>query len=148
MPSSTVKRSHAQQRVLLSIGLGGLLILLVAVGASAVTFLKKIEGRHEDIRADFISRMRVLEQLRNDVYRSGTRVHDFLLEEDPGAAARERQDVLVSQQHIEMLEDEYARALRTGRARTVRLASARSSRVFPGGDTGARVDACRAPAAG
>jgi signal transduction histidine kinase len=113
MPSSTVKRSHAQQRVLLSIGLGGLLILLVAVGASAVSFLKKIEGRHEDIRADFISRMRVLEQLRNDVYRSGTRVHDFLLEEDPGAAARERQDVLVSQQHIEMLEDEYARALRT-----------------------------------
>jgi signal transduction histidine kinase len=56
--------------------------------------------------------MRVLEQLRNDVYRSGTRVHDFLLDENPRTADRERADVLASQQHIETLEDEYARSLR------------------------------------
>jgi signal transduction histidine kinase len=104
--------SHSQQRWLLCLGLGGLLILLATLGASSVSFLRKIEGRHESIRIDFVSRMRVLEQLRNDVYRSGTRVHDFLLEDDPAKAARAREDVLASRQRIEALEDEYARSLR------------------------------------
>src|SRR5580704_1501614 len=112
MSGSTLVESHSQQRLLLCVGLGGLLILLVAIGVSAVSFLRKIEERHEEIRVNFVSRMRVLEQLRNDVYRSGTRVHDFLLDEDPKTAAREREDVLASQQHIEALEDEYARSLR------------------------------------
>jgi signal transduction histidine kinase len=97
---------------LLYLGLGGLLILLAALGASSVSFLRKIEDRHEGIRVDFVSRMRVLEQLRNDVYRSGTRVHDFLLEEDPAKSARAREDVLAGRRRIEALEDEYARSLR------------------------------------
>jgi signal transduction histidine kinase len=112
MPNPLRAGSHSQQRLLLWIGLGGLLVLLVAVGASAISSLKEIERRHEDIRADFIARMRGLEQLRNDVYRSGTRVHDFLLDENPRTAERERADVLASQQHIDALEDEYARSLR------------------------------------
>ncbi|HEX3702625.1 MAG TPA: ATP-binding protein [Vicinamibacterales bacterium] len=110
---STTASTRSQQRLLLWIGLGGLLVLLVTLGASAISFLKKIEGRHEGIRADFISRLRVLEQLRNDVYRSGTRVQDFLLDDDPTAAARDREDVLASRQRIEALENEYARSLRT-----------------------------------
>src|ERR1700722_7754401 len=88
-PASSI-RTRSQQRWLLLLGLGGLLVLLVTLGASAISFLKKIEGRHESIRVDFVSRMRVLEQLRNDVYRSGTRVHDFMLENDPARAAGAR----------------------------------------------------------
>ena len=110
-PASSI-RTRSQQRWLLLLGLGGLLVLLVTLGASAISFLKKIEGRHESIRVDFVSRMRVLEQLRNDVYRSGTRVHDFMLENDPARAAGAREDVLASRRHIEALEDEYARSLR------------------------------------
>ncbi len=113
VPDAGTKAStRSQQRLLLWFGLGGLVALLVVLGASAISFLKKIEGRHENIRADFISRMRVLQQLRNDVYRSGTRVHDFLLDEDAATAARDRSAVLASRQHIEELEDEYARSLR------------------------------------
>jgi signal transduction histidine kinase len=108
----TAASSHSQQRWLLCLGLGGLLVLLATLGASSVSFLRKIEGRHESIRVDFVSRMRVLEQLRNDVYRLGTRVHDFMLEDDPAKAALAREDVLASRQRIEALEDEYARSLR------------------------------------
>jgi signal transduction histidine kinase len=107
-----VVSTRRQQRLFLWLGLGGLLILLIALGMSAVSFLKKIEGRHEDIRAGFVARMQLLEQLRNDVYRSGTRVHDFLLEDEAGAAGRDREDVLASRHRIELLEDEYARTLR------------------------------------
>ena len=100
---------RSQQRLLLAIGLGGLLVLLLTLGISAVSFLRNIESRHESIRADFLARMQVLVQLRNNVYRSGTRVHDFLLDE-PAAAERDRLDILASRQRIEALEDEYARA--------------------------------------
>jgi signal transduction histidine kinase len=103
--------TRPQQRLLLWIGLGGLLTLLITLGISAVSFLRTIESRHESIRADFLARMQVLVELRNNVYRSGTRVHDFLLDE-PTSADRARLDILASRQRIEALEDEYARALR------------------------------------
>ncbi len=104
--------TRAQQRFMLWVVLGGLLVLLVSLGTSAISFLKKIESRHEAIRSDFVSRLMMLEQLRNDVYRSGTRVHDFLLEEDTARADQDRHDVLASRQRIEDLESEYARSLR------------------------------------
>ena len=109
--SAAAKTTRSQQRLLLWVGLGGLLILLITLGISAVSFLRNIESRHESIRADFLARMQVLVQLRNNVYRSGTRVHDFLLDE-PASAERDRLDILASRQRIEALEDEYARALR------------------------------------
>ena len=73
--SADANTTRSQQRLLLWVGLGGLLILLITLGISAVSFLRNIESRHESIRADFLARMQVLVQLRNNVYRSGTRVH-------------------------------------------------------------------------
>jgi signal transduction histidine kinase len=85
-----------QVRPLLLIGFGGLLLLLAFTGLNALSVLGRIEARSEAIRRDYSNRDHVLEQLRSDIYLSGTYVRDLLLEQDPTRAdihRRELQDV-------------------------------------------------------
>ena len=71
-----------QVRVLLWVGFGGLLLLMGVLGVSGITFLSRIDQRHEATRLEFVARTRLIERLRSDVYLSGTHVRDFLLESD------------------------------------------------------------------
>ncbi len=52
------------------------------LGVSGITFLSRIDRRHEATRLEFVARTRITESLRSDVYLSGTHVRDFLLESD------------------------------------------------------------------
>ena len=67
-------------RLLLTIGFGGLLLLMAFSGIDAVRVLRSIQGRNDRIRADFLDRNRLLNQIRSDLYLSGTYVRDYLLE--------------------------------------------------------------------
>ena len=49
---------------------------------SGITFLSRIDRRHEAVRLEFVARTRLTESLRSDVYLSGTHIRDFLLESD------------------------------------------------------------------
>ena len=69
-----------QTRSLLWIGFGGLLLLMLVLCLSAVSFLYQVQLRQEQIRQDYVSRERTLEQLRSGIYLSGTYVRDFLLD--------------------------------------------------------------------
>ncbi len=81
-----------QTRVLLWIGFGGLLLLMVGMGFSAVSFLYQAEIRQRQIQQDYLSRDRVLERLRSASYLSGTYVRDFLLDPaNPPSAIHEAQ---------------------------------------------------------
>ena len=71
-----------QVRTLLWVGFGGLLLLMGVLGVSGITFLSRIDRRHEATRLEFVARTRITESLRSDVYLSGTHVRDFLLESD------------------------------------------------------------------
>jgi hypothetical protein len=71
-----------QVRVLLWLGFGGLLLLMSVLGVSGITFLSRIDRRHEATRLEFVARTRLIETLRSDVYVSGTYARDFLLESD------------------------------------------------------------------
>ena len=73
-------------RIILLIGFGGLLALLTFAGLSALSVLTQIQIRNEGIRTDYVARARILEQLRSDIYLSGTYVRDFLLETDNAKA--------------------------------------------------------------
>ncbi|MBV9611129.1 MAG: hypothetical protein JO091_01600, partial [Acidobacteriaceae bacterium] len=73
----------SQTRALLLIGFGGLLLLLAFTSLNALSILQKIQTRNESIRSDYVNRDRILEQLRSDIYLSGTYVRDLLLEPDP-----------------------------------------------------------------
>src|SRR5258706_15361486 len=77
-------------RLLLTLGFGGLLLLMSFSGVDAVRVLRSIQGRNEQIRSDFLGRNRLLHQVRSDLYLSGTYVRDYLLEPIPTNAEAHR----------------------------------------------------------
>jgi signal transduction histidine kinase len=107
-----MKNRSSQTRRLLLIGFGGLLLLLAITGLNALSVLRKIETRNERIREDYFNRDRILEQLRSDVYLSGTYVRDLLLEQDPSLADTHRRELGDARIRIEANVAAYNRILR------------------------------------
>ena len=101
-----------QTRRLLVIGFGGLLLLLAFTGLNSISVLQKIETRSETIRKDYFNRDRILEQLRSDIYLSGTYVRDLLLEQDPTRADIHRQELQDVRKRIENNIAAYSAILR------------------------------------
>src|SRR5215831_13135739 len=92
--------SHAQIRIALFAGFGGLLLLLAILGLSAVSFLSQIRSREETIRQDYVQRDRALETLRSEIYTSGTYARDFLLDAGDDLAAAHRRQFLETEQRL------------------------------------------------
>ena len=89
--TETKTRSGQTQR-LLFFGFGGLWLLLAVTGLYALSVLGSIQTRNERIRQDYFNRDRILEQLRSDIYLSGTYVRDLLLEQDHSRAEMHRKN--------------------------------------------------------
>ena len=107
-----MKERGSQTRRLLLMGFGGLLLLLAITGLNALSVLKRIQSENERIRADYVNRDRILEQLRSDIYLSGTYVRDFLLEPDPALADVHRKELESARARIQANENAYRRMLR------------------------------------
>lgn len=91
---------HRQTRMALFAGFGGLLLLLAVLGLSAVSFLSQIKVREEKIRQDYVDRERVLQNLRSEIYTSGTYIRDFLLDPNDMFAAGHRDQFLETQRQL------------------------------------------------
>src|SRR4051794_20855162 len=102
-----------QTRRLLLIGFGGLLLLLAFTGFNALSVLSRIQTRNESIRQDYVNRDRILEQLRSDIYLSGTYVRDLLLEPDPTRADIHRNELNATRGRIEAMITAYQQVLRS-----------------------------------
>ena len=90
-----------QTRRLLLLGFGGLLLLVAFTGLNALSVVRRIEVRTLTIRKDYFSRDHILEQLRSDIYLSGTYVRDLLLEQDPARAEMHRRELQEAENRIE-----------------------------------------------
>ena len=99
--------SHRQTRVLLFAGFGGLLLLLVVLGLNAISFLSQIKVREEQIRQDYVARDRVLQNLRSQIYTSGTYIRDFLLDSNDALASEHRGQFLNAQRQLQTGIAEY-----------------------------------------
>src|SRR3954451_20873520 len=77
-------------RLILMAGFGGLLMLMAFAGVDAMQLLSDIQRRNDAIRRDFLNRNRLLNQIRSDVYLSGTYMRDYILEPEPQNAAKHR----------------------------------------------------------
>ncbi len=86
--------SQANSRLVLTIGFGGLLLLLAFAGFDSVQKLRQIQRRNDAIRESFLARTRLLQQVRSDLYLSGTYVRDCLLEPDAIKAEAHRASLL------------------------------------------------------
>ncbi|MGA8029177.1 MAG: ATP-binding protein [Bryobacteraceae bacterium] len=101
-----------QTRRLLLIGFGGLILLLAVSGLNALSVLRKIQTQNQSIRDDYFNRDRVLEQLRSDIYLSGTYVRDLLLEQDSNRADMHRVELEAARRRIDQNVAAYDRVLR------------------------------------
>lgn len=104
-----MKPRGSQTRRLLWIGFGGLLLLLILTGANAFSVLNTVQDRNEKIRRDYVNRNRILEQLRADLFLSGTYVRDLLLESNPALAAIHRKELGRVQRQIHASIADYGR---------------------------------------
>ena len=100
-PARTARSTAANTRLVLTIGFGGLLLLLAFAGVDSVQKLRQIQQRNDAIRESFLARTRLLEQIRSGVYLSGTYVRDCLLEPDPAKAEAHRASLLRTRNRME-----------------------------------------------
>src|SRR5215813_11901349 len=69
-------------RFALVAGFGGLLVVMALSGMDTLRVLRQIRTNGDQIRQEFLFRNHVLNDIRSDVYLSGTYVRDYLLEPD------------------------------------------------------------------
>jgi signal transduction histidine kinase len=105
-------------RLLLTIGFGGLLLLMAFAGIDAVRVLRSIQRRNEEIRSEFLVRNRVLNQIRSDLYLSGTYMRDYLLEPEGGKADAHKSSLNKDRSEMEAALAAYARRLSPGEGAT------------------------------
>jgi signal transduction histidine kinase len=82
--------SHASKRssgrLALFLGFGSLLVIVAWSGIDALRVLGRFRQQESGIRQQFLFRNRVLNNIRSEVYLSGTYVRDYLLDPDPSRA--------------------------------------------------------------
>jgi signal transduction histidine kinase len=115
-PGSLPRRA----RTLLWAGFGGLLLLMLIFGASAVSFLYQIDIKQERIRQDYVEHDRTLEKLRSSIFLSGTYIRDFLLDTDDAVAAADRAQFIAARDQVQARLDDYRRLLRPQEQATFR----------------------------
>ena len=77
----------SKSRVALLVGFGSLLAIIALSGFDALRVLRQFRKEDDQIRRQFLFRNRVLNNIRAEVYLSGTYVRDYLLEPDPERAS-------------------------------------------------------------
>lgn len=103
---------RTQSRTVLLTGFGGLLLLMVFAGTDGLQVLRRTQNRSGELQRDFLERSRVLNQIRSDVYLSGTWARDYLLDPEPGAAEKNRTELTRLQQEMDTILGGYAGLLK------------------------------------
>jgi signal transduction histidine kinase len=80
-PSS--ERHLWSTRFALIVGFGSLLLTMAIAGGDALRVLRQVRREDDQIRRQFLFRNHVLNDVRSDLYLSGTYVRDYLLEPEP-----------------------------------------------------------------
>ncbi len=96
MPGRRILTTDSRRRptrFLLVAAFGGLLLLMAVAGFDAIEVLREIQTRNDAIRRDFLLRNRLLNQIRSDLYLSGTYVRDYVLEPESADAESHRRSL-------------------------------------------------------
>jgi signal transduction histidine kinase len=88
-------------RFALLVGFGGLLSIMALAGIDALRVLQEFRHSDDQIRRRFLAQDHVLNDIRSDVYVSGTYVRDYLLDPDPQRAETYRASLENVHRHME-----------------------------------------------
>lgn len=114
-PSPTnANRLFFSSRLALLVGFGGLLLIMALAGFDALRVLRQFQVNDDQIRRRYLSQNRVLNDIRSDVYVSGTYVRDYLLEPDTNRADIYRASLEDVRRHMESALELYGRQATPG----------------------------------
>jgi signal transduction histidine kinase len=97
--------------LVLSVGFGGLILFILAAAIGTLVLLDRVRTDDTRIRQAFLGRLRALEQIRSEIYLSGTDMRDFLLSPGPGNVDAPRKDIVALQAQTQAALDAYSRSL-------------------------------------
>jgi signal transduction histidine kinase len=100
-------RVFLRSRFALAAGFGGLLSIMALAGIDALSVLQQFRRNDEQIRSRYLSQNHALNDIRSDVYVSGTYVRDYLLEPDPQRADAYRASLEDVRRHMESALESY-----------------------------------------
>ena len=115
--SSTFTHTHRPNRwgarIARIVGFGGLLAILAAEGLYSLKMARQIQAGNAQMRHDFLSRDRTLEQIRSSLHESGNVVRDYILVE-PGQNKAEslRNELKTIREDMETALKAYSQSLR------------------------------------
>jgi signal transduction histidine kinase len=92
-------------------GFGGLLLLMAAAETGALLFLNSLRHSGTELQAHFLERNRTLEQIRSDIYLSGTFARDSLLAPEVSGARAQIAALEGLHRETETALDRYAQSL-------------------------------------
>jgi signal transduction histidine kinase len=98
-------------RFFLLAAFGGLLLLMAVAGFDSIEVLREIQTRNDAIRREFLHRNRLLNQIRSDLYLSGTYVRDYVLEPASEDAESHRRSLSRTRRDMNAALDAYARLI-------------------------------------
>ena len=97
--------------MVLSAGFGGLLLFILAAAAGTMFLLQRVRADDTRIRQAYLGRLRALEQIRSQIYLSGTDMRDYLLSPGRGGGELPRKDILAIQAQTSEALNDYAGSL-------------------------------------
>ena len=109
--SSSAARPLRRPWLVLLAGFSGLLVLMTAAGFDAVVALNRLHDSSVEVRQRFFARTRLLDQIRSQIYLSGTDVRDYLLAPAPAGAQAQREKLRSLQQANDAALHEFARGM-------------------------------------
>jgi signal transduction histidine kinase len=98
-----------RSRIALALGFGGLLSIMGLAGIDALRVLQQFRRSDDQIRRRYLSENHLLNDIRSDVYVSGTYVRDYLLEPEPPRADAYRANLEQVRKHMHAALDSYGR---------------------------------------
>ena len=88
-------------RFALVAGFGGLLAIMALAGIYGIRVLQQIRRNENQIRRQFLLQNHALNEIRSQLYLSGTYVRDYLLEPEPGRAEAHRASLAQARNEME-----------------------------------------------
>jgi signal transduction histidine kinase len=101
-------------QLVLGVGFGGLLAMMALAGIDSIAVLIQIQNRNHEIRQNFLTRNRALEQIRAQVYLSATVARDYLLDRDPARSEAHRAVLQNAKRELDTALQAYSRSFVPG----------------------------------
>ncbi len=109
-PRIAVARRRAPW-VVLVLGFGGLLACICGAAIGTLGAFDRVSGSETHMRKLYLEHQSALDQIRSEIYLSGTYVRDFLLSPDPSGAAAQTSRLIALEKETKAALDSYGRAL-------------------------------------